>query len=420
MTTPLFSDVLIVGAGPAGLALATALAQAGFATTVVEQQDAATLADPPGDGREIALTHPSATSLQRLGSWQRLAAHEQGSIRAALVHDGPVGGHAPLRVEPGASGVDALGHIVPNQALRRTAYAQALATPGVHLLAGHRVTAVATGTDHATLDCQPVGHSGNAGALRLQAPLLVAADSRFSATRRQLGIAATQQDFGRSVIVCRMRHALPHDGCAHECFGYARTLAVLPLPDDPVDGQHLSSVVVTAGAADAAQLMDQDPAAFAAAVAEQFQHRLGAMALVGQRHAYPLVAVYAQRFAGHRCALLGDAAVGMHPVTAHGFNLGLAGMERLCAALVAARAAGQDWGTAAALAPYARGQHRHAWPIYQGTNAVVRLYTDARPLPRLLRQLVLQGAQRLPPLKAAIAAQLTGRSPLAGLLAPNK
>ncbi|MFO1212164.1 MAG: hypothetical protein U1E74_06305 [Paenacidovorax caeni] len=61
--------------------------------------------------------------------------------------------------------------------------------------------------------------------------------------------------------------------------------------------------------------------------------------------------------------------------------------------------------------PYAQGHHRHARPIYQGTNAIVRLYTDARPVPRLLRRLVLQGARRLPPLQAAIVGQLTGQPP---------
>jgi 2-polyprenyl-6-methoxyphenol hydroxylase-like FAD-dependent oxidoreductase len=134
------------------------------------------------------------------------------------------------------------------------------------------------------------------------------------------------------------------------------------------------------------------------------------MELVGERHSYPLVATYAHRFSGARWALLGDAAVGMHPVTAHGFNLGLAGVERLTAAVAAARQAGQDWGDAV-LDAYAQGQHRHAFPIFAGTNSIVKLYTDARPLPRVLRQVVLTGARHLPPLKAAIAAQLTGRSP---------
>ena len=408
------SDVLIVGAGPAGLSLAISLAQAGFTATVVEQQSDSTLAAPAPDGREIALTHPSRDTLQRLGSWGLLAGHEVGTICEAQVHDGPLGQHSALQLNtpqtPEAAAPGALGFIVPNHALRRTAYAVAARTPGVQIVTQAQVTRAATLAGHAELDYVPAGTAG-ASPQRLTAPLLVAADSRFSATRRQLGIGAQMTDFGRTVIVCRMRHALPHGNVAHECFGYDRTLAVLPLPDDPQAGHALCSVVVTAGAADAAALMAQSPEAFAAQVQAQFNNRLGPMALVGERHAYPLVAVYAQRFAGHRCALLGDAAVGMHPVTAHGYNLGLAGVERLTAALVSARQRGQDMGSADALTPYAQGHHRHAWPIYQGTNAIVRLYTDARPVPRLLRQLVLQGARRLPPLQAAIVGQLTGHPP---------
>ncbi|PIF92782.1 ubiquinone biosynthesis UbiH/UbiF/VisC/COQ6 family hydroxylase [Acidovorax sp. 62] len=425
------SDVLIVGAGPAGLSLAISLAQAGFTATVLDQNPTAALEQPAPDGREIALTHPSAATLQRLGTWGALASHEIGHIRTAEVHDGPVGAHSAMQLQApdgfGSADTPAgttasgprppLGFIVPNHALRRTAYQVAARTPGVRIVAGaqvHRVAALAT---HAEVDFALTAQPGQPSE-RLCAPLVVAADSRFSAARRQLGIGAQMTDFGRTVIVCRMRHAEPHGDTAHECFGYERTLAVLPLPDvaagatdGATEGQAQCSVVVTAQAADAARMLALEPAAFTAEVQAQFQNRLGAMELLGERHAYPLVAVYAQRFTGPRCALLGDAAVGMHPVTAHGYNLGLAGVERLTQALVAARQRGQDWGDAAALAPYARAHHLHAWPIYQGTNAIVRLYTDARPLPRALRQLVLQGARRLPPLKAAIVAQLTGKAP---------
>src|SRR3989344_1717463 len=284
MTSSSHSDVLIVGAGPAGLSLAISLAQAGFTTTVVEQQSEATLAHPAPDGREIALTHPSVATLQRLGTWAGLAPHEGGTIREAQGHDGPLGQRSAPPPRPP------------------------------------------------------------------RPPLLVAADSRFSATRRQLGIGARMTDFGRTVIVCRMRHAQPHGGVAHECFGYERTLAVLPLPNDPQEGHALCSVVVTAGTADAGALLAQSPQAFAATVQAQLGDRLGPLQLEGERHAYPLVAVYAQRFADHRCALLGDAAVGMHPVTAHGYNLGLAGVERLTAAVVAARSQGHDIGNGEALA----------------------------------------------------------------------
>ncbi len=403
-------DVLIVGGGPAGLSLAASLGQAGLTATVLELQTDEQLARPAADGREIALTHPSVALLQRLGSWQLLQAHEIGLLRAAEVHDGPVGRARPLHLHAGGSGVEHLGWIVPNHALRRVAWEVAARTPGVRLLSGTRVLRVATHATHAEVEYLGAS-AAPGGEQRLRAPLVVAADSRFSATRRQLGLGAAMTDFGRTVIVCRMRCERPHDQVAHECFDYDRTLAILPLPDDPADGAPLCSAVVTADSAQAQALLALAPGDFAASVAAQFDHRLGAMQLLGERHAYPLVAVYAHRFSGPRCALLGDAAVGMHPVTAHGYNLGLAGVASLGAALAQARARGQDIGAPDVLQRYARAHHLHAWPIFQGTNAIVRLYTDTRALPRLARRAVLGAAMRLPPLQAAIVSQLTGRRP---------
>jgi ubiquinone biosynthesis UbiH/UbiF/VisC/COQ6 family hydroxylase len=207
------------------------------------------------------------------------------------------------------------------------------------------------------------------------------------------------------MVVCRMRHERPHGDVAHECFGYERTLAVLPLPGDA------SSVVLTADADAAAALMALSAADFASLVQRQFHDRLGRMAMAGERHAYPLVATYAHRVRSMRSALVGDAAVGMHPVTAHGYNLGLQGVKTLADRVVQAHRVGNDIGAAPLLAAYEATHRRQTRLIYHGTNAVAKLYADTRAPLRLLRQLVLQGAQRFPPLKAAITRQLTGHGP---------
>jgi len=397
-------DVVIVGAGPAGLALAIALAQAGFRVTVLERQSTDVLDNPPPDGREIALTHPSVACLQRLGSWRHLAGHETGTIVQAQVHDGPLGWRSPLQLDASAEGVAHLGWIVPNYALRRSAWQVARHMDGLGVITEARDVRAQVMPDHVQV------HYTMGGAVhRVQAALLVAADSRFSSLRAQLGIGASLHDFGRTVIVCRLRHERPHHATAHECFGYARTLAILPLPDDPEDGAPLCSAVITADTPQAQTLLALPPAQFSALVQEQFDNRLGRMQLVGERHAYPLVAVYAHRFVQARCALLGDAAVGMHPVTAHGYNLGLSGVQTLTHTLKRARARGSDIGSERVLARYGQAHHSHAWPIYQGTNAIVRLYTDTRALSKLLRRTVLAASMRLPPLKSAIVRQLVGQ-----------
>ncbi|WP_082572024.1 5-demethoxyubiquinol-8 5-hydroxylase UbiM [Variovorax sp. Root434] len=394
-------DALIVGAGPAGLALAIALADAGFTATVLDAQPREALAAPAEDGRDIALTHASAATLRALGLWQRLLPEEIGCIKEARVIDGDWQDRA-LSFSPQGSGSDVLGWIVPNHALRRVSFAAAAERPGLQLLDSAQVLRVGTEPGRVQLDFE----TSPGMPRQLQGRLFVAADSRFSWSRKQLGIAADMHDFGRVMIVCRMRHDFPHGDVAYECFGYERTLAVLPAVG------HVSSVVVTADAAAASQLLALPEQAFAALVERQFRSRLGRMQLLGKRFPYPLVAAYARRFVAQRSALVGDAAVGMHPVTAHGYNLGLQSVASLVHALCEARAAQQDISAAEVLAGYERAHRRDAAPIYHGTNAVARLYASTGAPQRLARQLLLRGAQHLPPLKAAITARLTGRGGL--------
>ncbi|TXH04843.1 MAG: 5-demethoxyubiquinol-8 5-hydroxylase UbiM [Nevskiaceae bacterium] len=381
---PVSCEVAIVGAGPVGLALACALDDAGFSTTLIERKARAVLANPPDDGREIALTHRAVTVLRRLGLWQRLDSADISCIRAARVFNGASAGW--LGLEAPAAGT--LGHLVPNAAIRKAAFDEALRRPRVILRDGATIERIAVGADEVEIGI------GEDASLRVR--LLVAADGRLSATRRQLGIGAEVRDFGRTVIVCRLAHESPGDGIAYECFGYGRTLAILPLNDGRV------SAVVTIASDRADALLRMDPQDFADGVAHQFCMRFGRMRLLGQRFAYPLVAVYADRFVAHRCALAGDAAVGMHPVTAHGFNLGLYGVDALQRTLAQARDGGGDIGSLRALSRYQAGHRQATRPMYLATNALVGLFTDDRPPARLARAAVLGLAARLPPLRAAV------------------
>ncbi len=131
------------------------------------------------------------------------------------------------------------------------------------------------------------------------------------------------KDFSRTAIVCRMEHSVPHNQTAFECFHYGRTLAILPMTGN------LSSIVVTVSSAEADSIFNMSEEAFAADIEQRLQGQLGNMKLYGRRHLYPLVAVHANKFISRRFAVIGDAAVGMHPVTAHGFNLGLRSQETL-------------------------------------------------------------------------------------------
>ncbi len=385
-------DVAVVGAGPAGLSLATSLGDAGLSVLLVERQERAALSEPAPDGREIALTHRGADMLRRLGIWQRFPEAEISPLRQAQVTNGTSA--FALRFDPGGSGRSELGYLVSNHVIRKAAFEAALERQGVSLIDGVAVSDVRTSDAH--------GEVLLADGRKVRARLVVAADSRFSEARRRMGIGADMLDFGRVVIVCRVSHTGPHDGVAHECFLYGGTLAILPL-----NGQCVSAVI-TVPADQAGTLLSMPPDEFGALVRDRFAARLGDMALVGERHAYPLVAVYAHRFTARRFALLGDAAVGMHPVTAHGFNFGLYGVDALTRAIESARRAGADIGGSRVLDAYQSEHRRVTLPTYLGTNAIVKLFTDDRAPARLVRGAVLRVADRLAPVKAGITRQLTG------------
>jgi 2-polyprenyl-6-methoxyphenol hydroxylase-like FAD-dependent oxidoreductase len=120
-----------------------------------------------------------------------------------------------------------------------------------------------------------------------------------------------------------------------------------------------------------------------------------------------LVGTYADKFYANRYALMGDAAVGMHPVTAHGFNFGLRGAATLAREIKAAHDLGLDFGAMDVLRRYHDDHRKATLPMYLGTNTLVGLYTKTTPLAKLVRKSLLMVGQHFPPAKRMIMNQLT-------------
>lgn len=387
------TDVTIIGAGPTGLCLAYALARAGMNVILLERQSRDALQNAAFDGREIALTHESRRLMQDWGLWDHIPEDDISDLKHAQVLDGPnprQGMH--IRAELGEQ--SQLGWLVPNYLIRQAAYTVANEHPRIQLLDQINVTAVSC-TDTAAcvqLDNGRVIHS----------TLLVAADSRFSETRRSMGIQAHMRDYGKSMMVFRVLHDVSHDQVAWEWFGYGQTRALLPL------NGNRASVVLTLSHCQMQQLQSLDDQTFDEDISSRYEFRLGPMTRISERHVYPLVGVYASRFHAQRFALIGDAAVGMHPVTAHGFNLGLLSVKSLSERLIGAFTAGHDIASPRLLESYTRAHRASSMPLYAATNLIVTLYTADQAPAKALRRVVLGAASRLTPFKRLVASQLTG------------
>jgi ubiquinone biosynthesis UbiH/UbiF/VisC/COQ6 family hydroxylase len=384
-------DILVVGAGPAGLSFARSLKDSGLNILVIEKAPLDSLRNPAPDGREIALTHLSVKLMKDLGAWEHIPAESISPIREAKV----LNGNSPYFLDFDCKNISgaALGYLVPNHLIRKSLFEEVDSLSNVEIVTETVVESLSTDNQSGTVKLSN-------GETR-EATLIVAADSRFSATRREMGISSSMKDFAKTAIVCRMEHDLPHEQIAYECFHYGRTLAILPMAGN------LSSIVITVHNELAEQIVSMSEEAFNADIKERFGNQLGDMRLVGERHTYPLIAVHANKFFANRFALIGDASVGMHPVTAHGFNLGLRGQATLAREIIRAVKRDRDIGARRVLAKYERKHMLITKPMYWGTNGIVGLFTDERPPVKALRSLALRVANNLPPIKRIIKNRLT-------------
>ena len=386
------NKVIIIGAGPAGLSLACSLADTDIEITIIEKKSTKHLSSPSYDGREIALTHLSKKILEELGVWKRLSSKTISPIKEAKVLDG--NSSYALHFDRHKVHKKALGYLVSNHLIRRALYQEAITKPNINIISDTSVVNVNTDEYSAFVRLS--------NKKKIQAPLVVAADSRFSPTRQHMGISADIHDFERVAIVCRMKHQKQHRNIAYECFHYGETLAILPLAQ-----KNTSSIIMTIPIETSSLFMDMNTEEFNSFITNKFNSKFGNMTLLNKRYQYSLVGVFADQFVANRFALIGDAAVGMHPVTAHGFNLGLRGQNTLSLQIKFALEHGLDIGLLQTLETYQLKHRRASRPLYLGTNAIVKLYTDDSLLAKITRKIMLRIGNNFIPAKKKILNQLT-------------
>ncbi|WP_081847270.1 FAD-dependent monooxygenase [Thioclava indica] len=399
------SDVLIVGGGLNGPALALALASAGVSVTLVDAAPARQRATDTFDGRAYALAIASQKLLATLGVWGAIAdtAQPMMEVKASDGHAGE--GAAPFFLHFDARELDQapVGYMLEDRYLYRAFLDAMEADPAITLIHDTQVTkqTVEPGAIAATLSD---GRS-------LRAKLLVGADGRRSGVAERAGITREGWGYGQTALVAAIEHELPHNGVAHQFFMPSGPLAILPLKGNR------SSIVWSEKDETAQAIAALDDADFLAVLRPRFGDFLGEIKLAGPRFSYPLNLTLANAYAAPRIALVGDAAHGVHPIAGQGLNLGLRDVAALAEVLVEAVRRGEDIGALDVLERYQGWRRFDATTLALGMDSVNRLFSNNNPLLRAGRDLGMGIVQAMPALRQGFMRQAAGLSgPLPRLL----
>lgn len=378
-------DVVIVGAGIVGAALAVALRDSGLRLALVEPH-------PPSvpaaelDTRIYAISPGSAAFLESLGVWQNLDPCRLGPVYAMDVRGDNA---AQFRFDAYHEGVPQLAWIIESNRIQYGLWAALQGQANLTLFTATRGRQLAWSASAAQL----LLDDGNA----LTGQLMVAADGQQSWVRAQAGIVSRREDYQQFGVVANFTVTQPHRGIARQWFRADGVLAWLPLAGDAI------SMVWSTDAAHSQALLAASGEDLAGQVALAGGHSLGKLSRIGHAAAFPLSINRVASLVKPGLALIGDAAHGVHPLAGQGVNLGLRDAQTLAQVLL--QRGGADCGELALLRRYERARLGDIGAIQSVTNGLHHLFASRNPLLAKLRNRGMEVTNQISPLKSWLVRQ---------------
>ncbi|MBB3275363.1 MULTISPECIES: 2-octaprenyl-6-methoxyphenyl hydroxylase [unclassified Pseudoxanthomonas] len=383
-------DVVIVGGGLVGASLAIALDRLGIDVGLVEATPGTTM-PAVFDQRNLSFAAATVNALTALGVMRKLQA-APGPIRR--IHISRQGDFGRVRLEAADYGRDSFGQVVVARDFGEALEARLRELNHVTRYRPARFVALEEGGEGG----RRLRLAGETDEQILDARLLVAADGTRSQLRDALGIGAQEHDYAQTLFVARVRAEHAPDGTAYERFTATGPTALLPRGD-----RHFGAIhgVPSEQAANVAGL---DEAAWLGRLQQAFGWRIGRFLASGERSAYPIARVVAERLTAPRAVLVGNAAQTLHPIGAQGFNLGLRD------ALTLAELIGQggDPGADSLLRTYADRRAEDRQRTLAFSDGLARLTANPAPLLRPLRSLGLAAVDVSPTLQAYLVGGAMG------------
>lgn len=388
-------DIVIVGGGMVGAALACAVASGGLRIAVIDSVEPQPFENSDYDLRVSSLTLGSKAIFETVGAWQDMIRQRVSCVDAMEIWD--EGGSGSIRFDSAEMAQACLAYIIENRVILQALLNRAKALHNVDYLAPVQIVNIVTEDQQALV----VLESGES----LQASLIVGADGANSLVRKLAGIETDGWSFEQKAIVATVRSELDHEHIARQRF-----LATGPLAFLPLDDAHHCSIVWSADSERADTLQTLDDAEFNTELQQAFGDRLGEVKLTSQRAMFPLIAAHARQYLAERIVLVGDAAHRIHPLAGQGLNLGLGDIAVLAEVLVEASQARKDIGSHKVLRRYERWRKGGNSLMLGAMDGFKQLFGSDNDIVRGLRNFGLELTDGVPLVKHRIMSYAAGQS----------
>jgi len=358
-------DIVIVGAGMVGLALANLFSNIEqLRITVIDAGEQPTF-DPLDDVslRVSAVAPGSVEILTRIGAWSEISSQRLSRYADMKVWDaaGNVEGPETLSFSAAEFGLQQLGFIVENELIRH-ALLLALSQTDTEVSFASPVRTISATGERYEVELE----TGD----KLTPDLLIGADGARSFVRTSAGIDIESWQHEQKAFVTHLSPERSHQDTAWQRFLPEGPIGMLPLSDGRI------SIVwsTTAEKAEAAlELTDDELSALIADVSDGV---LGKLRPSGPRGAFPLTSQHAEKYVLPGIALVGDAAHAVHPLAGQGVNLGFADAETLASVIAGALAADEHPGDLPVLRQYERARKGANKTMLHFMDGLNRLFSN--------------------------------------------
>ena len=378
------TDIIVSGAGIAGLALSILLARVGLQVALIDPADKKVLSNDAPSGRSVALMNSSLNVLKAAGVWPSLK-QISGQLQTMRLMDISHGDPITEPFEAHDIGEEQFGYNVPNNALRAALYQVANQEDKITFYLERRFEGYVAGDGGVSVRLDDKNE--------IQSKLLIGADGRSSVVRKCAGIEASTHRYQQSALTFLINHSKSHENISTEFHRPEGPLALVPLPGNQC------SVVWVNSHERCEELLRLKKQELEDVLAHETHDVLGGLTLESSVESWPLCSIKAKSLTAPRVALVAEAAHVMSPITAQGLNLSLRDIAALSEVIVDAARVGQDIGARTVLRSYEKRRNFDIDTRYYGVDGFMRLVSNDIAAIKDFRRTGLKGLSHLPSFK---------------------